>query len=321
MPPKYWRTKHGKNAYQAPPPPLFRRILRLIFNPLTIGIFLFAVLGVFLTLTYFWFEYSEKVDLLLGRGFYKHGGRLFSTENSKKGEGLSAEDLVSYLKTAGYIEKNDQADPSRSRYQIKENEIEIEPGNTAMIDGTKTFSDLTVKFKKDGKSVASITDKNAEKPVESAKLEPKILSSIAAEGDGRRKAVKFNDLPNALVKAITATEDRAFFEHYGVNFRGIARAAYRRYEKEDDNSPLANQGGSSYYPTARQKSSANTRPDARTQSSKKRICPSFSKRVCRKKRFLRSTPTRFISDSRRAAFRSTASAKRRTSISARTFRS
>ncbi|MGI8787394.1 MAG: transglycosylase domain-containing protein, partial [Pyrinomonadaceae bacterium] len=78
-----------------------------------------------------------------------------------------------------------------------------------------------------------------------AQIEPKILSSIAAEGDGRRKAVTFQDLPPQLVKAITPTEDRAFFEHYGVNFRGIARALWRRYEKEDDASPLANQGGSS----------------------------------------------------------------------------
>ncbi len=52
-------------------------------------------------------------------------------------------------------------------------------------------------------------------------------------------------MPQSLVKAITVTEDRAFFEHYGVNFRGIARAAWRRYEKDDDNSPIANQGGSS----------------------------------------------------------------------------
>ncbi len=52
------------------------------------------------------------------------------------------------------------------------------------------------------------------------------------------------DLPPHLIKAITNTEDRAFFEHYGVNFRGIARALWRRYEG-DENSPLANQGGSS----------------------------------------------------------------------------
>ena len=71
------------------------------------------------------------------------------------------------------------------------------------------------------------------------------MSSIAEETNARRKAIKFNDLPPHLVKSIVVTEDRAFFEHYGVNFRGIGRALWRRYEKEDDNSPLAKQGGSS----------------------------------------------------------------------------
>ncbi|MEO6589873.1 MAG: PBP1A family penicillin-binding protein, partial [Pyrinomonadaceae bacterium] len=246
MPPKYWRDQYGKTVYKAPPPSLFRRILRLIFNPLTIGLFLFAVLGVFLTLTYFWFEYSDKVDLLLrGEIFTNTAGIYSAPKTLKNGEAISTEDLISYLKSAGYIEKNDQADPSRSRYTLKANQIKIEPGTTATIDGKRVFSILDVKFKKDGKSVASITDEDEKKEVESTKLEPKILSSIAAEGDGRRKTVTFNDLPSNLVKAITATEDRAFFEHYGVNFRGIARAAYRRYEKENDDSPLANQGGSS----------------------------------------------------------------------------
>src|SRR5258708_17643038 len=77
-----------------------------------------------------------------------------------------------------------------------------------------------------------------------AQEQPKNLSSIAAEGDGRRKTVTFNDLPPHLVKAITVTEDRAFFEHYGVNIRGIARALWRRYES-DETSALSNQGGSS----------------------------------------------------------------------------
>ncbi|MCA1589937.1 MAG: transglycosylase domain-containing protein, partial [Acidobacteria bacterium] len=71
-----------------------------------------------------------------------------------------------------------------------------------------------------------------------------MLSTIAAEGDGRRQVIKFADLPPHLIRAITVTEDRAFFEHYGVNFRGVARALWRRYEAHDD-SPIANQGGSS----------------------------------------------------------------------------
>ena len=249
MPPKYWRDKTPRGrvaSFQKPPRSLFRRILRLIFNPITALSSLLLVLCAFLTLTYFWFEYSDRIDLLLKGGdvFTRTAGIYSAPKTLKAGENISLEDLTAYLKSAGYIEKNQQADASRSRYEIDENSLEIEPGATATIDDKKIFPAVLVKFKKDGKSVASITDEDADKAVNQVKLEPKILSSIAAEGDGRRKAVNFTDLPAHFVKAITVTEDRAFFEHYGVNFRGIARALWRRYEGED-NSPIARQGGSS----------------------------------------------------------------------------
>ncbi len=246
MPPKYWLKRKNAKVYQAPPKSFFRRVLRLIFNPVTFLSGLLILLGVFLTLTYFWFEYSDRIDALLKGEVYTNTAGIYSAPKIlKTDEKISIEDLTVYLKSAGYIEKNLQADASRSRYKVEENRIEIEPGTTAIIDGKKSFPALTVEFKKDGKSVESITDKDSEKLIKQTNIEPKILSSIAAEGDGRRKAVTFQDLPPTLVKAITVTEDRAFFEHYGVNFRGIARAAWRRYEKEDDNSPLARQGGSS----------------------------------------------------------------------------
>ncbi|MCA1623596.1 MAG: PBP1A family penicillin-binding protein [Acidobacteria bacterium] len=233
------------NAFQQRPPNLFRRILRLIFNPVTISIGLILLLGVFLTLAYFWFEYSDRVDLLLrGEVFTRTAGIYSAPKTLRTGENISLEDLTTYLKSAGYIEKNNRADAARSRYKIEENKIEIEPGKTALIDNKKTFPALSVEFKKGWKSVASITDKEADKQVKQAQIEPKILSSIAAEGDGKRKVVTFQDLPPHLIKAITVTEDRAFFEHYGVNFRGIARALWRRYESEE-NSPIARQGGSS----------------------------------------------------------------------------
>jgi penicillin-binding protein 1B len=232
-------------AFKQKPPNFFRRILRLIFNPITVSLALFLLVGTILTLGYFWFEYSDRVDLLLrGEVFTRTAGIYSAPKNLRSGENISLEDLVGYLNSAGYIEKNLQADSSRSRYQVGDNLVEIEPGKTALIDGKKNFHWLAVKFKKDGKSIASITDKDTKEEVKKAQLEPKILSSIAAEGDGKRKTVAFNDLPKHLVKAITVTEDRAFFEHYGVNFRGIARAAWRRYES-DENSPIARQGGSS----------------------------------------------------------------------------
>ncbi|HQU84140.1 MAG TPA: PBP1A family penicillin-binding protein [Pyrinomonadaceae bacterium] len=247
LPPKYWRDKHPVKSFQAPKKPLWRRILRVFFNPYTISFAAFSILAAFLTLTYFWFEYSDKIDrrLLSGEVYTQSAGIYSAPKTLQTGESFSLEDMTAYLKTAGYIEKNNQADASRSRYQIGENQIEIEPGITGMIDGKQVFPALKVKFSKDNKTVASIAEKESGNALKQTQLEPKILNSIAEEGDGRRKAVTFNDLPPHLVKAITVTEDRAFFEHYGVNLRGIGRALWRRYEKEEDNSPLANQGGSS----------------------------------------------------------------------------
>jgi penicillin-binding protein 1B len=246
MPPRGWIKTRRKTAYQAPPSSRFRRLLRLVFNAWTISAAGLILLVAFLTLTYYWFEFSGRIDekLLSGEVFTPTAGIYSAPKTLKIGEELTIPTLVDYLKSAGYIERNNQADVSRSRYVIEGDNVAIEPGMSGMIDGKKVFPSLTVKFSKDHKSVAAIGDRDANNQVNEAKLEPKMLSSIAAEGDGRRKTITFNDLPQHLIKAITTTEDRAFFEHYGVNFRGIARALWRRYEG-DDGSPLANQGGSS----------------------------------------------------------------------------
>jgi len=245
-PPKGWKKSRRRVAFQAPPPTRLRRFLRTVFNGWTISAALVILLGAFLTLTYFWFEFSDRIDrrLLSGDVYTASAGIYSAPKVLRTGENITIPGLVDYLKSAGYIEKNNQADRSRSRYSVEGNVVAIEPGMTGTIDGIKVFPALSVKFSKDLRSVAAIGDRDSDKEVNEARLEPKILSSIAAEGDGRRKTVTFNDLPPHLIKAITVTEDRSFFEHYGINFRGIARAAWRRYDG-DENSPLANQGGSS----------------------------------------------------------------------------
>lgn len=245
-PPKGWVKSRRVAAYQAPPRSRVRRFLRAVFNVWTVSISLLLTLAVFLTLSYYWFEFSDRIDrrLLSGEVFTSSAGIYSAPKNLKPGDLLTLPELLDYLKSAGYIEKNNKADASRSRYSVGENGVTIEPGITGTIDGQKVFPDVLVKFAKDGKSVAAITDLNLKTVIEKAKLEPRILSTIAGEGDGRRKVIAFDDLPQHLVKAITVTEDRSFFEHYGVNLRGIARAFWTRYEGEE-NSNLANQGGSS----------------------------------------------------------------------------
>lgn len=47
---------------------------------------------------------------------------------------------------------------------------------------------------------------------------------IAEFGEGRRTPVTLNQVPKDLINAILATEDRRFYEHPGVDFRGLMRA-------------------------------------------------------------------------------------------------
>jgi penicillin-binding protein 1B len=245
-PPKGWLKSKRVASFQSPPRSRFRRALAWVFNPWMLAIAMLIVLFTGITLAYFWVDYSDRIDrkLLSGEIFTPTAGIYSAPKYLRAGDSTTLPELIEYLKTAGYIEKNNKADQSRSRYSVENGRLLIEPGATGVINGQKAFAALQVKFSKDGKKVDGIQNLSTGKVEEKAKLEPKMLSTIAAEGDGRRKSVTFADLPPQLVKAITVTEDRSFFEHYGVNVRGIARALWRRYDT-DHEGPLENQGGSS----------------------------------------------------------------------------
>ncbi|MBX3290468.1 MAG: PBP1A family penicillin-binding protein [Acidobacteria bacterium] len=245
-PPKAWVKTRRVGTYKKPPRSRFRRVLGWFFNAWTFSLAGILLVTAFLTLTYFWFQFSDDIDrrLLSGEVFTPSAGIYSAPKTLRAGERISLPELIEYLRSAGYIQKSDKADPARSRYSVSSRNLLIEPGYTAVIDGEKAFPDLSVSFNEDGKSVNTILDLGLGAERATALLEPKMLSTIAREGDGRRKTVNFADLPPHLIKAITVTEDRAFFEHWGVNFRGIARAVWQRYDGEE-NSPLANQGGSS----------------------------------------------------------------------------
>jgi penicillin-binding protein 1A len=56
---------------------------------------------------------------------------------------------------------------------------------------------------------------------------------ITAPGGNNRKLVKREDIPDFLVKSLRAREDARFFEHSGVDFRGLARATIRNLKDRD----------------------------------------------------------------------------------------
>lgn len=231
--------------FDEPPVGFFRRWAKRIFRPPVIIALVFLTTITIGVLGYYWWVFSGRIDRLLnGEVFTRSAGIYAAPKELRVGENISVDDLIAYLKRAGYVEKTQQADSSRGRYSISGASVDIEPSKDATIDGQKTFPRLRVQFARGGKSIATIMFLDGGARYDKAQLEPEKISSVTGTERAKRRVVGFNDLPPHLVKAITVTEDRSFFDHYGVNIRGILRALIRRYEA-DPNSPIARQGGSS----------------------------------------------------------------------------
>ncbi len=232
--------------YEQPPEGFWRRWRRRLIRPATVIPTVVLTVAVVAVLAYYYTVFSERIDKLLrGEVFTRSAGIYAAPKQIRAGDGLSAEDLVAHLKRSGYVDRAQQADTARGRFKVEGAHVEIEPSKDSQIDGRAQFSHMRVQFGKGGKSVAAIHDLGANgAKIQSAWLEPELISSVAGPQRERRRVVGFNDLPDVLVKAIVVTEDRDFFNHYGVNFRGILRAAIRRYDA-DPNSFLSRQGGSS----------------------------------------------------------------------------
>jgi penicillin-binding protein 1B len=196
-------------------------------------------------LVYYWTVFSGRIDnLLKGEVFTSSAGIYAAPRLLHVGETISQDELLSYLRSAGYVEKGGQGEISRGHYSLVAGGVDVEPSLNSRVDGVAEFQRLRVQFARNGKTIASLTGLDGNEKKERANLEPELISSVTGRERAKRRVVGFNDLPPHLVKAITVTEDRSFFEHYGVNIRGIIRAFIRRYDA-DPTSPIARQGGSS----------------------------------------------------------------------------
>jgi len=244
-------------SYAEPEQGLIRRTARRLLSPIIVipvVVIGAVVLGV---LIYYWTIFSARIDnLLAGEVFTRSAGIYAAPKEVHVNESISPEQLIEYLKRAGYVEKTQQADNSRGRYALNGGTLEIEPSSASSVDGQKQFHHVRLQFARNGKSIASLADLEAGGAIQQTWIEPELISSVTGTQREKRKVIGFSDLPPNLVKAITVTEDRSFFDHYGVNIRGIIRAFVRRYDT-DPNSPLARQGGK-YYAATREESAPVT---------------------------------------------------------------
>jgi penicillin-binding protein 1B len=235
VPPPAKRRPARIVKYAEPDESFSRRWRRRIFRPpliialVLLSTFTIGVLG------YYYYIFSERVDRLIsGEIFTRSAGIYTAPKELRVGANVSADDLVKRLERAGYVERGQQADDARGRYSVNGASVEVEPGQNAVVDGERIFPRLRVSFARTGKGITALNNLDGNGKLEVALIEPEQISLVTGSERQKRRVIGFQDVPPHLVKAITVTEDRTFFEHYGINLRGIARALVRRYDAESE---------------------------------------------------------------------------------------
>ena len=136
------------------------------------------------------------------------------------GQNLTATKFEFVLQQLNYHQDNQfKADGS---YSKKEQQITVKTKAFEFWDQLEPSRLLKVNFAESG--VVNVVDLAANKELPVVRLEPVQIGSFYPAIKEDRILIKLKDAPDVLIKGLLASEDRDFYNHIGISFRGIARA-------------------------------------------------------------------------------------------------
>ncbi len=186
---------------------IFRGLLVLFFA----GVILFTCIFGF-----FYLKYQKVVDDRLAAGpLFAPVAQIYAAPREvRAGQRLTASSIARDLRQAGY-----NSNPQLGTFELSgDDSITIKPGPQSFhsTDGATITSS--------NGQVQSITADNGA-PLRAYELEPQLITALSEDKNRvKRRLVKYTDIPPRLVQAVTAIEDRRFFDHGGVDYHRMAGA-------------------------------------------------------------------------------------------------
>jgi len=194
----------------------FTSTIGLTILGIVFGFFVIAG-GIF---TYYYMKYSRMIDARLSGGIFENTTQIFSApEHISSAQAWGPDDLVDYLTRVGYRPQNDPN--SLGQYTVNGSTVDIRPSKLSYFGGKNA---LAVQFR--GKSIRSIRPLEGGTELDTAEIEPELITNLFDSAREKRRPVRYDDLPVMLVDAILSAEDKRFFEHGGFDFIRIAGAAW-----------------------------------------------------------------------------------------------
>jgi len=194
----------------------FTSIIGLTILGIVFAVFLVGG-GIF---TYFYIKYSRMIDARLSGNILQNTTQIFSApEHISAAQAWGPDELTEYLTRVGY---RPQQDPDAlGQFTVQGNTVDIRPSKLSYFAGSNA---LAVQFR--GKNIRSIRPLGGGTELDSAEIEPELITNLFDSAREKRRPVRYEDLPVMLVDAILSAEDKRFFEHGGFDFIRIVGAAW-----------------------------------------------------------------------------------------------
>jgi penicillin-binding protein 1B len=138
------------------------------------------------------------------------------------GSALSADQFARELKALGYRSVRSPQSPGEVSRAGERFHLRTRPFR--FWDGAEPAQSLWLAFS--GHRVQTLSSRQGGAPIALARLDPLQIGAIHPARHEDRVLVKREEVPPLLIETLVAVEDRGFYDHHGISFRGIARALW-----------------------------------------------------------------------------------------------
>jgi len=170
-------------------------------------------------LGYYYVSFGHLIDQRLTGQIFRNTSQVYSAPGHVYvGESLRETDLTNYLLNDGYQEEHSKEAPGE--VLVKDSSVEILPSADSYFKGGNA---LRVDFT--GAEVSGISQLPSGAQLQSAEIEPLLITNLFDSSREKRRVVQYSDLPPVMIHAVLAAEDKRFFEHGPFDIVRIVGAA------------------------------------------------------------------------------------------------
>jgi len=212
------KFKIAKSAFALP---AMRHRLGTVLLLAALGIVALAALVGFSIFGFYYFKYRSIVDERLKQPIFVDTAKIYAAPREvRPGQKLGVSLIANELREAGYTGDGAAQASPMGAYSQGARQITVQPGAQSY-----HAPDSATIHVSNG-VVDSIADAKGQ-PLSSYELEPLLITGLSEDSNRtKRRILTYDEIPQDLVHAVLAIEDRKFFEHSGVNYLSILSWAW-----------------------------------------------------------------------------------------------